>query len=49
MTNIYTYPFMKQQINFKPSIAEYVKTDEKKLKILGFFNKTPSSVQDFNV
>lgn len=47
MTNIYTYPFMKQQINLNTNIEDFAKDDEEKMKILGFFNKTVESVKKF--
>tara|TARA_A100001011_G_C14297493_1_gene839140 strand:+ start:996 stop:1832 length:837 start_codon:yes stop_codon:yes gene_type:complete len=47
MTNIYTYPFMKQQIILNPNLEDFAKDDEEKMKILGFFNKTVDSVKKF--
>ena len=45
MTNIYTYPFIKQQINLSNDILKSIETDENKRKILGFTNKTLDNVK----
>ena len=47
MTNIYTYPFMKQQIDLPYSISDYIGNNEMKRKILGFENKTLPNVREF--
>lgn len=47
MTNIYTYPFMKQQIDLSDSISDYIGNNEMKRKILGFENKTLPNVKEF--
>ena len=46
MTNIYTYPFIKQQLNLSDDILNLIKNDEKK-KILGFTNKTLNDVKTY--
>ena len=37
MTNIYTYPFIKQQLNLSDDILNLIKNDEKKKKNIRFY------------